>query len=165
MRKSIPLILIAALVLTSCGRLRDTRLNPFNWFGRGESRQIEAVENRNPLIPRRNVLSAREKDDLRQPIQQVTFLAIERNPSGAIIRAEGVTTYQGAYEVELRPVIDETVPEDTLRYALVAYQPRLGVGTEASRRVVVARDLSNQELVTIRQIEVVAAANVMTARR
>jgi hypothetical protein len=165
MRKTIPLILIAALVLTSCGRIRDSRLNPFNWFGRGESQAIEGAADRNPLIPRRSLLAAAEEQDLRQPIQQITLLTIEKNPAGAIIRAEGVSARQGAYELELRPVEDEEVPADTLRYAFVAYQPPLAVGTEASRRVVAATDVSNQDLLNIRRIEVVGAANVMTARR
>ncbi|WP_136635618.1 hypothetical protein [Pseudooceanicola onchidii] len=165
MRKTIPLLLASALVLTSCGAVRDSRYNPFNWFGRGESRQIENVEGRNPLLPRRSLLAAREKDDNRTPIQQVTLLAIERNPSGAILRAEGVTAYQAAYDLGLRLVEDVEVPEGTLRYAFVAYQPRRAVGTEASRRVVTAIELTDAELASVRRIEVVGAANVMTARR
>lgn len=165
MRKTIPLILVAALVLTSCGRIRDSRVNPFNWFGRAESRQIDETPDKNPLIPRRSLLAPSEAQDNRTPVQQLTSLVIERTPSGAIIRAEGVSARQGAYELGLRPIEDAEVPEDTLRYAFVAYQPQMSVGTEASRRVVAATQLTNQELLTIRRIEVVGAANVLTARR
>lgn len=164
MRKSIPLLLVAALVLSSCGAIRDSRVNPFNWFGRGESREISAGD-RNPLIPRRSALSPKQKSDSRQPIRQITGLFIERTPSGAIIRAEGLSERQGAYELGLRPVIGEDVPADTLRFAFVAYQANMPVGPEPTRRVVAAQHLTTQDLTNIRRIEVVGQANVMTARR
>lgn len=165
MRKTIPLLLVAALVLTNCGRVRESRLNPFNWFGRAESQQIVSTEDRNPLIPRRSVLAAREVQDLRTPIQQVTLIAIERTPSGAIVRAEGVSARQGAHQLGLRLIEDAEVPEGTLRYAFVAYQPARAVGAESSRRVVAATQLTNQDLFNVRRIEVVGATNVMAARR
>jgi len=165
MRKTIPLLLIAALVLSSCGRLRDTRLNPFNWFGRAESRQLEEGEVRNPLLPRRSILADPKKADLRPRVQQVTGLVIERLPSGAIVRAEGVTAYQGAYEVDLRRVEDAELPAERLIFEFVARQPRGAVGTQPSRTVVAAVELSNQDLLTVRTIEVLGAANALTARR
>lgn len=165
MRKTIPLLLIAALVVTSCGRVRESRLNPFNWFGNAESRELVAAGERNPLIPRRSALAPSEKKDTRTPIGRVTLLRIEKVPTGAVIRAEGISDRQGAHELALRQVEGEEVPEGTLRYAFVAYQPPFTVGTEASRRVVAATKLSTQDLLNVRRIEVVGANNVMTARR
>ena len=52
MRKTIPLLLMTALVVASCGRVADSRFNPLNWFGRAESRAVSAGE-ANPLLPRR----------------------------------------------------------------------------------------------------------------
>jgi hypothetical protein len=165
MRKTIPLLLIAALVVTSCGRVRDSRLNPFNWFGRAESREIVAAGERNPLIPRRSMLAPSEQKDTRSAIGRITQLQIERVPTGAVIRAEGISDRQGAYELGLRPIEGEEVPEGTLRFAFVGYQPPLAVGSETSRRVVAATKLSTQDLQSIRRIEVVGANNVMSARR
>ena len=165
MRKSIPLLLVAALVLTSCGAVRDSRYNPFNWFGRGESRQLAAEGETNPLIPRRSAFARPEPIDTRTPIQQVTSLRIERMPTGAIVRAEGVTTRQGAFDLALMPVEDEEVPAGTMRYIFVANQPLMPQGPEPTRRVVAAADLSVKELEGIRRIEVVGAGNVVTARR
>lgn len=164
MRKSIPLLLVAALVLTSCGAVRESRFNPFNWFGRGESRQV-ADGQTNPLIPRRSSFARPDPVDMRTPVQQITSLVIERTPTGGILRAEGLTARQGAYDLGLKQVEDPEVPADTLRYVFVANQPLRAQGPEATRRVVVAEDLSVQDLDAIRRIEVVGAANVMTARR
>ena len=36
MKRSVTFALAAVLVLTSCGMVRDSRLNPFNWFGQSE---------------------------------------------------------------------------------------------------------------------------------
>lgn len=164
MRKSIPLLMVAALVLTSCGAISGSRFNPVNWFGRGESRDIVVTET-NPLIPRRSAFARPEDVDTRTPVQQITGLFIERTPSGAIVRAEGLAARQGAYQLGLQEIEGEEVPEGTLRYAFVAYQPLMPVGAEPTRRVVAAVNLSNQDLLNIRRIEVVGAANVMTARR
>ena len=90
MRKTLPLLLVAALVLTSCGRIRDSRINPFNWFGRAEARQLDGSES-NPLIPRRSALAAREVPDTRTRVGSVTNLVVERLPGGAIIRATAVS--------------------------------------------------------------------------
>lgn len=164
MRKTIPLLLISALVLTSCGRLRDTRLNPMNWFGRAEARSVEGTET-NPLIPRRSLLAAPEKQDTRTSIGTVTDLTVERLPGGAIVRATGVSARQGAYEVGLRAVEGEDVPEGMLRYELVGYQPVNPAGTQASRTVTAAVRLSDQDLANVRRIEVIGGTNALTTRR
>lgn len=164
MRKTIPLLLIAAMALASCGRLADTRLNPFNWFGRGEARELSATE-RNPLIPRRSALSPSEKPDTRTRVGTITELAVERLPNGAIIRATAVAPRQGAHQIALRQIEGEDVPADTLRYEFVAYQPMSAVGTQLSRTIAAARRVTDQDLAGIRRIEVLGAQNAMTTRR
>ncbi|EAQ03594.1 lipoprotein, putative [Pseudooceanicola batsensis HTCC2597] len=164
MRKTLPLLLIAALVLTSCGRIRDSRINPFNWFGRAEATEIEGTA-RNPLIPRRRGFSIRDTEDNRTPIAQITGLTVERLPGGAIVQVTGVSARQGAYNVALEPVEGVEVPPDTRRYVLVADQRVNPVGTTLSRTVTAATKLTDQELEELRQIEVVGGQNVLTTRR
>ena len=50
MRKFLPVVLIAAIGLSGCGYVRDSRLNPFNWFGQSSSRPAtpQEVESTNP---------------------------------------------------------------------------------------------------------------------
>lgn len=164
MRKTIPLLLITAMVLASCGRLRDTRLNPFNWFGRAESRELSAAE-RNPLIPRRSALAAPEAEDTRTAVGTITELRIERLPGGAIVRATAVSERQGAHDVALRLIETDDVPENLLRYQMVAYQPVNPAGTQLSRTVSAAVRVSDQDLLQIQRIEVVGAQNALTTRR
>ena len=165
MRRTIPLLLIAALVLSSCGRIRDSRINPFNWFGRAESRQVTGEGEVNPLIPRRSALAPGTKADTRVPVQQITELSVDRHPNGAIIRATAVTQYQGAYQLGLKKVEGEEVPAGTLRFIFVAYQPARVVGPVTTRTVVAATQVSSADLAGVRRVEVVGAANVLTSRR
>jgi len=37
MRKTFSAILVSTLVLTGCATVRDSRVNPFNWFGTARS--------------------------------------------------------------------------------------------------------------------------------
>ena len=71
--------------------MRESRLNPFNWFGRGEPR--ETVQTATPQDPRLLV-------------EQVLSLSVDPYSSGAIVRAKGVTPTQGWWDAELvaRPV-------------------------------------------------------------
>jgi hypothetical protein len=86
--------IIAALALTmllsACGAVRDSRLNPFNWFGASRS----APTTLGPTLI---------TEDTRPLVAQVTSLAIERTSTGAIIRAEGLTPTQGWWNAELVP--------------------------------------------------------------
>lgn len=165
MRKTIPMVLMAAIVLTSCGRLADTRLNPFNWFGRAESRNIEGTQT-NPLIPRRSAFSSSAPvADTRGAIGTITELKVERVANGAVIRATAVADMQGAHTIALRPIVGEDVPEDMLRFAFVGRQPNGPQGTQASRTVTAATQVTDQELLLIRRIEVVGARNALVTRR
>ena len=95
----------------------------------------------------------------------MTNLVVERLPGGAIIRATAVSDRQGAYEVALRPVESEDLPEGLVQYEFVAYQPMAPQGTEASRSLTAAARLTDQELAKISRIEVLGARNALTTRR
>ena len=90
MHKSLTVLLMAGLLLTSCG-WSDSRVNPKNWFGGSNEVPVEAVaEDINPLIPkkRQSILTSKEKPvDLGVPIANISLLRIERTASGAIIHA------------------------------------------------------------------------------
>lgn len=150
--------LIAALALTlllsACGTIRESRFNPFNWFGASRSAPAtlgptgETVDNR-PLVA------------------QVTALVIERTSTGAIVRAEGLTPTQGWWDAEL-------VPQTSLRPidGVVVYQFRVApppapmrVSTPQSRLVSVATTLNQAQLDEIREVVVVGAQNQRSTRR
>lgn len=166
-------LLISAMTLTACGAVRDSRVNPFNWFGNSRSEPIAAQEvNTNPLIPSTGGLfsnNRKERDKyLGQPIDQVSGLVIERVPGGAIVRVTGITKTQGVHAIQLTPETkDETPVDGVLTYRLEGIQPSSNqpVGSEHTRTVVAARSLTDQELRAVRTIRIVAARNVRTSRR
>lgn len=168
MRKFLPVVLIAAIGLSGCGYVRDSRLNPFNWFGQSSSRPAtpQEVESTNPLIPKRSTFARKPDQDLRQPIAGLENMTVERIPGGAIIRVTGVAAQTGAYDVELRPEGDGEPVDGVARYVMVAYQAPGGTaGPIQTRRVTAAARLSNIELTNVSSIEVISASNVLTSRR
>lgn len=165
--KPISVLVLSALVLTSCGTVRESRLNPFNWFGNAKSTPVEASEEINPLIPRRQESIFRQsRDESYQgwAVEQVSDLRIERRPGGAIITAIGTPDQQGAFEVKLVKVEEES-DAATLTYEFAALQPNARTGTVASRQVTAAVWLTDNELAGIRTIRVKAQRNVLSSRR
>lgn len=166
-------LLISAMTLTACGAVRDSRVNPLNWFGQSRSAPVVAQEvNTNPLIPTKSGLFAKRRAErevyVGNQIDQVTGLVIERVPGGAIVRATGLTKSQGVHSIRLTPETkDETPVDGVLTYRIEGIQPASAqpIGSEHTRTVVVARTLTNQELRDVRTIRVVAARNVRTSRR
>lgn len=171
MRKSIVSLLVASVVLTSCG----TFLNPRNWFGRSEaadtaSADAEAV---NPLIPRRTGVRLRlsgsreEEVDTTTPITAISDIRVERVPGGAIIRVTGTDPVAGIYNAKLVPVNDDELPEDgVLSYQLL--RDTIGIrtnGSERQRQVVVARRVSDITLRGVTTIRVEAKSNARQVRR
>ncbi len=172
-----PLITTLALIvfLSGCATIRDSAVNPANWFGRSQEApaQADTPEVTNPLIPRRQGLfaarrAARAAIDLTTPIPQVTDLVVERVPGGAIIRATGLDLYATSFNAGLRPATEGEVPQDqTLVYEFRRQVPdgaRPG-GAQATREITVARFVSDQTLSGVRTIRVEAAQNTRSVRR
>jgi hypothetical protein len=144
--------LAAVLVLGSCGTVRESRLNPFNWFGRSTEQAGAAV------VPGAT-------SDGREPVAQVTDLAVEVTAGGAIIRATGLPPSQGHWNGAL--VREPTEAADELRFRFVVARPPLQrpAGTPQSREVTVATYLSDIRLEQIRRITVAGAQNARTTTR
>ncbi len=133
----------------------------------------DGTEEVNPLIPERSgIFDRRPKEEVYEgtPVDQVTALSIERTPGGAIVRATGVTLRQEAFDVRLETEggeDDDLMPVDgVLTFRLSAVQSRVAPqGPERTRRVHVARFVSDQALAQTRVIRVVAARNERVSRR
>ena len=172
MSKTVSLLLAATLSLSACGAIRDSRVNPFNWFGQSQPASVAPKEQTNPLIPTRAGLfgNARAEEQIYSgtPFDQVSNLTVERIPGGAIIRATGLAARQGSYDVRLTPVNeDEEAVEGVLAYRLERILPdrRTNVGTQPTREVVAARRVTDQTLRGVRVIRVEAARNAVESRR
>jgi len=150
MRLPLLAALTAVMLLTACGAIRDSRLNPRNWFGRSEPAQVVLVE---------------AAADPRPLVDQVLTLVVEPYPGGAIIRATGLPPTQGYWEAELEPLaVDEN---GVLVYEFRVFPPIIDrrVGTQVSREVTVATSLSDIKLQGITQIIVQGAQNARASRR
>ncbi|MEM6941896.1 MAG: hypothetical protein AAF943_17745 [Pseudomonadota bacterium] len=172
MPKTFSLFLAITLVLVGCATIRESRVNPLNWFGNARSEPLREAENTNPLIPRGGGLFARARaeNEVYQgaPLDQITNLTIERIPGGAIIRATGVAARQGIYEVQLTPENDDELPVDgVLTYRLEGVLPEQATpqGTQPTREVTAARRLTDQDLQAVRQIRVEGRRNALVSRR
>jgi hypothetical protein len=156
MRLPILALILAALTLTSCGRIRESRiLNPFNWFGRSQESQMVAVANPNVIA------------DGRLLVAQVTELEIARQPGGAIVRASGLPPTQGWWNTELIADNDGEPVDGVLTYRFVIAKPigQTRVSTPQSRELTVAKYLSDIKLEEVRQIVVLGAENSRSVRR
>lgn len=168
MRTSIILLLTATLTLSACGAVRDSRINPFNWFGGSRAESLPATENTNPLIPERSGVFARRPEAPYAGVRVAVIddLTIERSPGGAIIRVRGTAAKQGAHEVRLVKEDDES-DATTLTYTLKAQFPQGSrrVGPATSRELTAARFVTSNDLAGIRTIRVKGAQNARSSSR
>ncbi|WP_163850485.1 hypothetical protein [Pseudooceanicola aestuarii] len=168
MTRILTTLTIAAFLLSGCGAIRDSRINPFNWFGRAESRAIPAEEV-NPLIPRQNRMSSSYQPETRVPVARIDDLVVERVPGGAILRVTATAAYQDSFNVGLVPARETGPVDGVASYTLLANLPggrhRLRVGAEQTRVMTEALYLSDKDLEEIRVIEVRGAQNSLTVRR
>ncbi|MGB5862867.1 MAG: hypothetical protein WBG95_01055 [Sulfitobacter sp.] len=172
MRLSLSVLLVSSLALGACGVIRDSSLNPTNWFGRSTSEAVADAGPANPLIPTRTGLFGNRGEAsvqyIGEPFDQIVALTIERVAGGAIIRAEGRADRQGIYAVQLTPATqDETPVDGVLTYRLEGILPnaRTRVGNEPTREVSAARRLTDQELRGVRSIRVEGQRNALVSQR
>jgi hypothetical protein len=148
-------LLALTLTLADCGRIRDSRFNPFNWFG--NSRAASATAETRPG----------EQADGRQLVQELTGMAVERVQGGAIVRASGLPPSQGWWKAELvaenrgRPV------DGVLTYRFVVFQPvgQTRVSTPQSRELTAAAYISDIRLADVTKIVVQSQTNSRTSGR
>lgn len=175
-RRALLLMLGSGLALAACGRVRDSNLNPGNWFGRSRAERrvarapAKTPEEINPLIPeQRDSIFRRKTDEEKYDgtlIHAISDMVVEQTPGGAIIRVTGVSLRQGAFDVRLSAENDEEAVNGVLTYRMEAVQPtNMPQGTQRSRTVHVARFVSTQTLRDVRTIRVVGASGARTSNR
>lgn len=151
MRRQVLAGLAATLVLAACGQ---SRWNPLNWFGRSRQAQRETVP-----VPEA------EPGDPRQLVAEVTGLAVDRTPGGAIVRATGLPPTQGFWEAELVEVETGDAEAAVFDFRVSPPTEAFPASTPRSREVTVATFLPNARLATLRRITVQGATSARTAGR
>lgn len=141
---------VLCLGLVGCGGLRESHLNPFNWFKRSEARAIVAVET---------------AGDARAFVETVLTMTVEPIPGGAIVRATGLPPTQGWWQAEL--VALPVTESGTLVYEFRLLPPtdQTPAGNPRSREVEVAVYISDFKLEAISEIVVQGSTNARSARR
>jgi hypothetical protein len=164
MKRRVFLGLAAAGALAGCGARRRTR----------RAARADA-ENTNPLIPEGD-----EEGGLFQSIQErrrnapyegtpvatITSAEIEPASGGVILRVEGLTLRQDAFNVRLVPEHPQGEPVNgVIIYELRAEQPEdTPQGPERARQVLAAVFISRKKLGAAREIRVRAAHNERVIR-
>ena len=190
MRFLLSILVISSLTLASCGGLRDSRLNPANWFGKSRSQAVEqpagasGAKEVNPLIGDRsrsalvrakNTTTIQRSGILRRKkvvpyegtlVDQVTDLQVERTSTGAIVQVTGLSLRQGAYDVRLLRDNEEVSEDGVLTYTLRALQPvNTRQGPQRTRTIRAADYISSEDLARVRVIRVSGARNIRTTSR
>lgn len=162
--------LIAAFALTlataGCGTIRESRLNPFNWFGKDRA-EAQATT----LAPRGGYPVKVGKPG-QQPVATVSSLSVEKIPTGAIITAIGLPPTQGFWDTDL-VALNDGLPDanGTLTYRFMVTPPPAEsldarrVSTPQSREVSAAAFLSNYKLEGVRKIVVEGVGNARSVQR
>lgn len=144
----------AAVGLSACGRVRDSRLNPFNWFGRSRAEASEAPPQ-----------DADFDNDSRQFASQIVSLQVDPTPEGAIIRTIGLPPTQGFWDADLVEVESEDPSRLIYEFRVAPPLRRTQQGTQASREIIAGTSVSNFKLRGIRSITVIGRGNQRTVRR
>ncbi|WP_299281951.1 hypothetical protein [uncultured Tateyamaria sp.] len=170
-------IFVALIALTACATVRDSRVNPANWFGRNEPqpvRRSEEPKEVNPLMPVDRgpglFASLRASDEyFGTPIDQVSELVIERVPGGAIVRATAIADIDDVYDVRLIPENDDLEPDEdgVLVYQVQGVHPleRRRTTSQRQRTFVVADRITDRKLADIRSIRVEGERNAQSSAR
>ena len=144
-------VLGLTVALAGCAGVRQSKLNPFNWFKKSQ--------------PRETIVLPKEGSDPRGLVETVLSMQVEPIPGGAVVRARGLTPTQGWWDAEL-------VPQDLDDKGVLVYEFRLlppvgktDVNTQASREIDVAIYISDIKLESVREIVVQGATNARSARR
>ncbi|MGB1208444.1 MAG: hypothetical protein ACPG7W_04540 [Paracoccaceae bacterium] len=159
-------LVAAALLVGGCSQVRESRLNPFNWFGRSAApaATTEVPEGVNPLIPQGggSLFAARpEPDYAGTPIDVISNVRLDPTPGGAILLVYGASAAMGAYDVRLVP--DETLTgERVMVFDLRSLMP--AEQQPGPQNIVAARTLSRQDLEGVREILVRGEQNSRSLR-
>lgn len=151
--RTLSLLLVAALILAACGGMRDSRLNPRNWFSGSQAEPtlgpVASTVDRRPLVP------------------AVSALVIDRTSTGAIVRAEAVMPTAGYFEPELVAENNGRPVDGVLTYRFVAARPRQGVQVtaDAPRTLTAAAVLTAFDLEVVQEVVVVGETGSRRARR
>ena len=166
MKSFIFLLLTASLLTTGCESTRDSKANPFNWFG-GSKKEGNQSDAKTALIPKKKLSIFRTKKEAvypGQPIDKLSTLIMDEVPGGLLIQVTGMAQKTGIYDGRLIPL--DSPDTSVLEFQFDVIQPTDAAGgPAASRTITVAAYFTDQDLGTVSTIRVRGANNTLTKRR
>ena len=166
MKSFIFLLLATSLLATGCGSTRNSKANPFNWFG-GSKKEVKESDAESALIPKKKLAMFRIKKEapyLGQPIDKLSNLVADEVPGGLLIQVTGMAQKSGMYDGQLIPL--DNTDASVREYQFDVIQPAdTAGGPPASRTLTVAVYLTDQDLEAVSVIRVRGANNTLTTRR
>ncbi|MEP5758514.1 MAG: hypothetical protein ABJ327_04200 [Litoreibacter sp.] len=153
MSKSLLAALGLVVVVSACGTVRESRLNPFNWFGKDRNEAV-AVD----AAPQTIV-------DGRTLVDQIVSLDIDRLPGGAIVRTVALPATQGFWDAQLIEVESEDPTALVYQFRVTPPLNRRAQSTQRSREIIAGAEISSARLESIRTITVIGRQNQRTIRR
>lgn len=169
MRTFVTILVISSIALSGCSRLRDSKLNPGNWFGKSTPRPVATASGEaNPLIPQQTTIRRKDRREvyLGTPVDQISNVIVEPTTAGAIIHVTAISLQQGAFDVRLTSDTDGEPVDGVLAFRLMAVQPTdQPQGAPRQRTIHAARFVSNNDLNETSSIVVIGARNQHVARR
>lgn len=155
MRRNQFLILLCATALMGCATVRDSKINPSNWFDADKAKATEETAIK-PLVPERTAV---QMVDSRPLIAKLTELEVANVLGGVLVTATGTSDQMGAFNVELVPMASKAGER------IFAFRVQYPMGaTVAKQSVTAAVFLSNTDLAGVRSIRVTSASNALTRR-
>lgn len=156
MRSGMVMAMAAVMVVAGCATVRDSRVNPFNWFSAAR-----------PAAGASDAASGtlQGRTDGRVLVSEVRSVHIERSSGGAILRAVGLPATQGWYQAALVAAADSTSENLIYDFVLSAPVAVTRAGSPASREIQVATFVSGMALEAVRSVTVRGAANGLSTRR
>ena len=173
MQKSLSILMAATLTLSACNSWSDSRANPSNWFGPSIPVDDAPPEyDANILVPEQRegagLFKRPDAEDTSVPIARIDELRIDPTSTGAIIFATGTAARQGAFDARLvRVESEENAKNGILEYTFRVTYPTYATnqGSERSRQVSDAANISVDELQSIRLVRVIGQENTLESRR
>ena len=166
MRRQVIVSGLVLMLVTGCATIKESRINPLNWFGKSEPVTVlndgTAVTVLPSLAPRKGYPNFVDTRPLAPVISDVTVV---RSASGAIITATATLPTLGYFDAELVRVATDRADVAAYEFRLRPPTSNAPTGTAAQRQITAAKSLSNEEIAGIRTIVVEGAAGARQIRR
>ena len=166
MRRQVIVSGLVLMLVTGCASIKESRINPLNWFGKSEPVTVlndgTAATVLPSLAPRKGYPNFVDTRPLAPVISDVNVV---KSASGAIITATATLPTLGYFDAELVRVASADASVAAYEFRLRPPTSAAPTGTAAQRRTTAAKPLSNEDPAGIRTIPIKGAAGARQVRR